>query len=520
MTDEILEGVLSEFEKLAEIPRPSKHEEKVSAYLYQHLITCGFEVTQDKFKNIIVEVPASEGKEDAPLTILQAHMDMVCVAEEGYDFDPLTSPIKLLRDEKFLTAEGTSLGADDGIGIAEIIYIAKNFSKGKFENIPHGPLRLIFTVDEEQGMSGVKNIHNEHIDDAQFMINCDSEIFGEIVVGSAGNMYVNFSRQIDFVDVADLNLDDLDDELKAAVEHDIGKFFDDENFNLDASKLSTAIKIQVSGLRGGHSGIDIDDARANAIKILAKVLSELNLNGDIHLASINGGKAYNVIPNFAEAVIATSLNLDDVKNFVEEICAQVKKIFVDEENLTIDVEEVELPEKVFGAEDFEDLIDLLTMIHSGIYLTSSKDLKSVQASTNLSMIRTTDKVEVKLMPRFNTEEIEKEFETLNKTLARLTNFDVEFGGLSPAWNFKPDGKLAKMAAEIFERQNKIPAQIKIIHAGLECSHFIVKNPELDIISIGTTNEFIHSTKEKLHLDTVTPHVNFIVETLKEISELE
>ena len=208
MTDEILEGVLDEFKKLAEIPRPSKHEEKISAYLQQDLIKFGFDVTQDKFKNIIVDVPASEGCENSPLTILQAHMDMVCVADEGYDFDPLTSPVKLLRDEKFLTAEGTSLGADDGMGIAEILYITKNFFEGKFENVKHGPLRLIFTVDEEQGMSGAINIHTEHFDDARFMINCDSENFGDIVVGSAGNIRIDFSREIDFVET-EINDEDL-----------------------------------------------------------------------------------------------------------------------------------------------------------------------------------------------------------------------------------------------------------------------------------------------------------------------
>lgn len=520
MADEILEGVLDEFKKLAEIPRPSKHEEKVSAYLYQHLITLGFEVTQDQFKNIIVEVPASEGKENAPLTILQGHMDMVCVAEEGYDFDPLTSPIKLVRDEKFLTAEGTSLGADDGIGIAEILYITKNFFEGKFENIPHGSLRLIFTTDEEQGMSGAKNMHKEHFDDASFMINCDSENFDEIVVGSAGNVRFDFTRQIDFIDVSDLNDDDLDDELKVAVENDIKIILEDENYNLDAEKFSNAFKISVRGLRGGHSGIEIADNRANAIKILAKVLRELNLRGKIHLASFNGGTAMNVIPNSAETVIATSLTLDNVKNISSEVAAQVKKIFIDEVNLKIDVEEVDIPEKVFSAEDFKNLIDLITLIHSGIFSTSSTEPKFVQASNNLAMIRTDDKITVQIMPRFNINELFEEFKTLFKTLAKITDFEVKFEGHSPAWNYNPNSKLAKMAEEIFNSQNNFPAQVKIIHAGLECSRFIEKNPSLDIISIGTTNEFIHSTDERLHLDTVTPQVNLIVEIIRKISELE
>ena len=486
MTDEILEGVLDEFKKLAEIPRPSKHEEKVSSYLYQTLTTFGFDVTQDQFKNIIAEVPASEGKENAPLTILQAHMDMVCVAEDGYNFDALTYSIKLVRDEKFLTAEGTSLGADDGIGIAEILFITKNFFEGKFENIPHGPLRLIFTSDEEQGMSGALNIHKEHFDDAKFLINCDSENFDDIVVGSAGNFRVDFTREIEFV---------------------------------DAENLDTALKIKVAGLRGGHSGIEIADNRANAIKVLAKVLREMKLRGMVRLANIFGGTAMNVIPSTADATILTNLNSDEVKKICDEVAAQVKKIFIGEVNLTIDVETVDVPEKVFSGDDFKSLIDLLTLIHSGVYELSGTSPQFVIASSNLGMIRTDDKITVQIMPRFNINELANEIENVNKTLAKLTDFDVKFESYSPAWNFKPDGKLSKIAAEVFQRQNNFPAQVKIIHAGLECSHFIEKNPALDIISIGTTNEFIHSTQERLHLDTVTPQVNLIVETLKEISIL-
>ena len=485
MTDEILEGVLDEFKKLAEIPRPSKHEEKVSSYLYQTLTTFGFDVTQDQFKNIIAEVPASEGKENAPLTILQAHMDMVCVAEDGYNFDALTYSIKLVRDEKFLTAEGTSLGADDGIGIAEILFITKNFFEGKFENIPHGPLRLIFTSDEEQGMSGALNIHKEHFDDAKFLINCDSENFDDIVVGSAGNFRVDFTREIEFVDAENL----------------------------------LSFKIKVGGLRGGHSGIEIDDNRANAIKVLAKVLREMKLRGMVRLANIFGGTAMNVIPSTADATILTNLNSDEVKKICDEVAAQVKKIFIGEVNLTIDVETVDVPEKVFSGDDFKSLIDLLTLIHSGVYELSGTSPQFVIASSNLGMIRTDDKITVQIMPRFNINELANEIENVNKTLAKLTDFDVKFESYSPAWNFKPDGKLSKIAAEVFQRQNNFPAQVKIIHAGLECSHFIEKNPALDIISIGTTNEFIHSTQERLHLDTVTPQVNLIVETLKEISIL-
>ena len=284
----------------------------------------------------------------------------------------------------------------------------------------------------------------------------------------------------------------------------------------ETSENVTAFKIKVGGLRGGHSGIEIDDNRANAIKVLSKVLSEINLRGGVRLAEISGGTAMNVIPSDASAVIVTNLNLDEVKNISAKIAAQVQKIFVGEVNLTIDVETVNMPQKVFSSDDTNALIDLLTLIHCGVSELSNTEPKFVLESSNLAVIRTDDKITVQIMPRFNINESFAEIESLNKTLARLTNFDVEFAGYAPAWNFNPDGKLAKIAAEVFKRQNKFDAQVKIIHAGLECSRFIEKNPALDIISIGTTNEFIHSPKERLHLDTVTPHVKWIVEILKEL----
>ena len=165
MSETILNGVLEEFAKLAAIPRPSKHEEQVSNYLKKFFEQRGIKVVQDSFKNIIAEVPASSGKEKSPLTILQAHMDMVCVAEEGYAFEPTKDPIKLIRGEKFLEAEGTSLGADDGIGIAEILWLIKNL-----QSFTHGRLRIIFTTDEEQGMSGALGLDKKFLNADLFAV--------------------------------------------------------------------------------------------------------------------------------------------------------------------------------------------------------------------------------------------------------------------------------------------------------------------------------------------------------------
>ena len=468
----MLEKVLDEFKKLAAIPRPSKHEEKVSNFLREYLKNYGFEVVQDKVKNIIAEIPPICGKENVPRTILQAHMDMVCVAEENYKFNPLEDSIKLIRTEDFLTAEGTSLGADDGIGIAEILYIAKNHEK-----ISHGPIRIIFTVDEEQGMTGAINLDKKYLADAQFFINCDSEIFEEIVAGSAGNIHVDFSRRI----------------------------------NYTAPKFSNAFKVKFSGLHGGHSGIEISKDYANCIKLAAKFLSQ----GNFQLAKFSGGSAPNVIPSDSEFVVVTDFSTDEVATRADSLKSRVKKIYG--EDLKIEIAPVDLPEKVFSDSDFENFVALILSVHSGVY---SLNGTLVKTSANIGIVRTADTVEINILARFNVSELLEDFTDSFAQVAKLANFEVKFGTPAPAWDFNPDSKLLKIMAEIFESQNKFAPKIATSHGGLECSFFAVKNPALDIVSIGTTNEFIHSTKERLHLKTVAPHVNLIVSTLEKIAALD
>lgn len=469
----MLEKVLDEFKKLAAIPRPSKHEEKVSNFLRDYLKSYGFEVFQDESKNIIAEIPAICGKENSPRTILQAHMDMVCVAEENYQFNPLKDSIKLIRTEDFLTAEGTSLGADDGMGIAEILYIVKNHEK-----FLHGNLRIIFTVDEEQGMSGAMKLDEKYLNDAEFFINCDSENYDEIVAGSAGNIHVDFSRRLNFT----------------------------------SPKFSNAFKIKLSGLHGGHSGIEIHKNYLNAIKIAAKFLNVLSKKENIQLAKFEGGAAPNVIPSDAEIIIGADFSFEKISGYI----ADMQKIYRDaDSNLKIEIAPVEMPQKFFSDADFENLIALILTIHSGIY---SMNGAVPVTSANIGVIRTAENIEVNILARSNVSELLDDFKDTFNQVAKLTNFEVKFGTPSPAWNFNPESRLVKIMAEIFERQNKFAPKVHTIHAGLECSFFAVKNPKLDIASIGTTNEFIHSPKERLHLKTIEPQVNLIIATLEKIVE--
>lgn len=485
MSETILNGVLAEFEKLAAIPRPSKHEERISNYLKKFFEERGLTVVQDSFNNIIAEVPASVGKENAPLTILQAHMDMVCVAEEGYAFNPITDPIKLIRGEKFLEAEGTSLGADDGIGVAEILYLVDN--RAGFE---HGRLRIIFTTDEESGMSGAINLDEKFLADADYLINCDSENFGELVAGSAGSVHVTFWRELHYV--------------------------------RPDTKLPNNIEIKISGLRGGHSGEEISNGRLNAIKIVASILRHMNKCGKFRLSNLKAGRAFNVIPNSAELVITTDLKIE----FVQKICAElergIKNVFgTTEPDVKIEAKIIRRPDKVLHVKDYEALSNFITLIHSGVYTMSPDNPAQVLASANLGVIRMDDNVvELKVLPRANADELIYEFIEGFEQAGRLCVFESKFSEPTPAWKFNPNSKLLKFAEEIFTKQNGYAPEVKTIHAGLETSFFAKKNPNLDIISIGTTNENIHSPNERLHLETVAPHVKFIAGLLEKIAEAQ
>ena len=485
MSETILNGVLAEFEKLAAIPHPSKHEEQISNYLKKFFKERGLTVVQDNLKNIIAEIPASPGKENSPLTILQAHMDMVCVAREGVAFEPTRDAIKLIRGEKFLEAQGTSLGADDGIGVAEILYLVD-----KRQSFAHGRLRIIFTTDEEDGMSGAIGLDRKFLADAEFLINCDSERFGDIVAGNAGGVQVKFWRELHYV--------------------------------RPDTKLGTNMAIKIGGLRGGHSGEEIANGRINAIKVAVNIMRQITQRGKIRLSNLRGGRAFNVIPSEAEIVIATDINAAAIEEICAKVERQLRKLYAaTDPNIKIETQVIKRPDKVLHAKDYDCLANLITLIHSGVYLLNPENPAQVMASANLGAVSMNDEiVELKIFPRANDDSLIEEFIEGFGQAAQLCTFKSEFATPMPAWTFKPDNKLLKLAEKVFTEQQGHAPEVKTVHVGLETSFFAKKNHALDIISIGTTNENIHSPNERLHLDTVAPHVKFIVGMLERIARTE
>ncbi len=475
---EIREGVLKEFEKLAAIPRPSGHEKGVSDFLKGYLAELGFSVTQDSVNNIIADVTATKGSEGAPRTVLQGHMDMVCVAAPGVTYHPMTDPIRLKRTKEYLMAEGTSLGADDGIGVAEAIFMAKNSES-------HGPLRLIFTVDEERGMEGAIHLAPEALKDVTYLINCDSENYDELTVGSAGSVDLAFRRELKRTSVT----------------------------------LPKVYELSVKGLKGGHSGERIGDGRGNAIKALASALRSLQEKGQVELISFEGGTARNAIPSSSKAVFATDLSEAEIQSMLkEEETRFLAKHGNAETGIDFLLEEREAEGEAIIPGDTMRLLRLVGLLHSGTYAMSTVIPGLVETSANLGLLTMEgDMAEVAFFPRSSIDGKVDDFRRYAKDVADLTGFELQVGTQSPGWKENKSSRLAKIMTEVFEQQNGMPMKVASIHAGLECGWHLRKNPGLDMVSIGVTTQDIHSPKERLLLKTIAPQVRLIDETLRRIA---
>lgn len=475
----ILQAVLHEFAALAKIPRLSGHEKAVSDYLAQRLKGLGLVVKQDKYNNIIADKKAAVGYENAPRVLLQGHMDMVCVAKPGVAYNPQTDSIKLKNDGKFLWADGTSLGADDGMGVASIIYIlTKDFI--------HGPLRVVFTVDEEQGMTGARGLDKSCLEGVSYLINCDSEDYDTLTVASAGSIRLKFQKELDFVDC----------------------------------KQDGAVRIVVKNLVGGHSGTEINKDRGNAIKGLASVLFGLQQAGiNFSLSDIKGGTADNAIPSEAFADITYNNNdLDKIREIIKNVQSDFKEAYGQREKAaSFSLETTALPRKVLVDDITRQLTLLLETLHSGVYAMSQQAATLPQLSANIGRLYIEDnKVNVHMLARSATDASLRLLIQAYHAIAQISGFTGVFGQPSPAWNGNPNSKLAKIAVATFKEQNDIPMRVEFIHGGLECNYFAAVNPQLEIISIGPNNIDIHTPQEHLELSTVVPQVRLIEEVLTKL----
>lgn len=474
--NQLIDMIVEEFEGFAKCPRPSHHEKLISNHLVKRLNDLGVtNVVQDETNNVIADIPATEGYENAPLTLLQGHMDMVCVAKPGVPFDPLTSPIKLVREGNILRADGTSLGADDGAGIAAILLLLRF-------GAAHGPLRVIFTTDEETAMTGAQRLDPKYIRDLKNIINCDSESLDVICLGSAGCCHLVFNR-------------DLHREPPAG---------------------DMALAITASGFKGGHSGETIHQGKSNAIQALSDLLLSLRGTVSFRLASFKGGDAANAIPANATAVIVIN-GTDEaaVKNAVkarQEVISRIYKGIEDKASFTVAA--TELPKGVFSAEDTDMTIDLLSLLHCGTFVMNQEFPLLPELSANIGTIETTEsRVSFQYFPRAGGDDRLNVFLEKMPVFAKLTGFTLEKGSQEPAWTVNPDSRLAPLYGKAFTKITGSTARMEAIHGGLETGRFYHLNPDADIISVGPNTHHIHSANESVELDSVATWVRILAETL-------
>ena len=461
--EEIIAYVVENFEKLAAVPRPSHHEEKIGAFFMNWAKEQGFSPVQDEVGNVMFDVPATEGMEGQPLCILQGHMDMVVAVADGKTFDPENDPITILWDKtaNTLTADGTSLGADDGSGCLLIMAAAQ----GK---IAHGPLRIFITVNEEDGMDGAFNLSADWLKGAKYLINIDNEAAGEVLVSSAAGDAVEFSGSLTYGD----------------------------------AKGDMALTIELSGLPGGHSGIEIDKGRPNALIELAKCLKSLDTYGvEWELASFEGGTAANAIPS--KAVCTIVINSSDREKYVqatESFCDTLKEScptgsFKSNEEETIP--------KTISKEQRDAAIRFMTEVINGVY-TMSADMEGlVESSSNFGIFRlNADGVYGVTNVRSSSAPKETGICDAQVALAKECGYEVEVSKRSDAWPVDPNSRIVELAKTVYNELTGKDIRVVAIHAGLECGTFKILSPEVDMISIGPDIHDPHSINETLFLNSI------------------
>ncbi len=463
----VLADFLGNFRLLCSVPRPSGHEKAVCDLLQDWAADLGFAVRRNAAGNLLFDVPATPGLGHLPLVALQAHLDMVCVAREGTPFDPLSDPIVPVLDEEtgVLSASGTSLGADDGAGVALIMSIAK----GK---LPHGPLRVLWTTDEEAGMTGAEAVTPGDLAGVKYLLNIDSEESGTLIVSSAAAALIVATAEP----------------------------------RMEAPAGDAALAVSLSGLRGGHSGMEIAKGRCNAIVALAGAIAEMREIIPFALASFAGGTADNAIP--AKAVARIALAAKDrgaAVAFVADMERILRARYGDREpSLSLSIEEGALPPAVLAQPQSDAILAYVTESLDGVYSMSPDAEGLVESSSNLGLVAVgPDGVEIRQMPRGSVSARLEEIEVHQLALGERCGLAVAVEEKSRPWPVKPGSRLVAAIRAAYRRVNGTDMEVSGIHAGLECGAFAVLSPDLDIASIGPDILGAHSPGEKLLLPSVT-----------------
>ncbi len=471
--------VFGYFEAISDIPRGSGNEKAISDYLLNFGKSLGLETIQDEAMNIIIKKPATAGYENSPIVIIQGHMDMVCEKNKGTEHDFEKDPLKLRIVDDYVYATDTTLGADNGIAVAYAMALLAS------KDIPHPALEVLLTTDEETGMSGAMAVSPEHIQ-GKVLINLDNEEEGYLLVSCAGGIRTKGKYKINWNETANEEM----------------------------------VKIKITGLKGGHSGMDIIKERGNSNKILGRILKDLISKVKYEIVSINGGSKNNAIPREAEAVLAVASNeAAKVKEIVESfgalICNELK---AQDEGLTISVETAEeKASKKFDEATTKKVVDLLYLYPSGINSRSTEIEGLVESSTNLGVVTTAGEyVEFDSAVRSSVPSLKDEIVLRTKTLLDLIGGELETTSAYPAWEYNAHSKIREICQEVHQNMYGKEAEIVAIHAGVECGLFNEKLGNLDMISFGPNLYDVHTPNEHMSISSVKNCYEYLKEILKAI----
>lgn len=468
------------FGQICQVPRPSKKEEKIRQFLLEFAKENKLEAKTDEVGNVLIFKPATPGMENAPTIILQTHMDMVCEKNSDKTFDFDNDPIEPVITGDWVKANGTTLGADCGIGIAAQLAVLNS------EEIKHGPLECLITVDEETGLTGAFALKPGFLC-GKILLNLDSEDEGEIFIGCAGG--------IDTVATFTYQKEEIPGN-------------------------SAAFKIIVSGLLGGHSGDDIHKNRGNANKILTRFLQRASKNTGLKLAEFNGGNLRNAIAREAFAVVvfaeSNSKNLtNDFETFRSEVLFEFERA---EPNLKLALEKTVIPGYIIDGETQNRLINALLACPHGVLEMSTRMEGMVETSTNLASVKfiednkivvtTSQRSEIESRKFFAAEMVEAVF--------NLAGAEVQHSDGYPGWTPNPDSDVLKITVKSYEKLFGVKPVVRSIHAGLECGLFLEKYPGLDMVSFGPTIKGAHSPDERLDIETTQKFWKHLVDVLESL----
>lgn len=472
------ERVFYYFEELTKIPRCSNEEQRVSDYLKSVGENLGLEVIQDEALNIVIKKPGTKGYEDKPIVVLQGHMDMVCEKGDDVDHDFSIDPINITVEEDLVIAKDTTLGGDNGIAVAMGLALLES------TDIPHPPLELLVTTNEETGLTGADKLDPKYID-GRILINIDSEEEGTILVSCAGG-----ERNIVSIP-----------------------------YSLEEINDKTTFTLRISGLLGGHSGMEIDKGRGNSNRILGRVLNRLNEELDYALSYVDGGSKSNAIPRLSIAkILLNKEDIDKAKSVVEDMEKLIKfELSSSDNNLSITLEETDNTNKTFSKDVKNKIITALMLIPTGVQ-SMSQDIKGlVESSNNLGVLKTLDDmVTIECAIRSSVGSLKKNIAYQIRLVAEALDCNWESTSAYPAWEYDKDSYIREVFKKSYRELYNKELKVEAIHAGLECGLFKEKFGEIDMVSFGPNLYGVHAPGEKLSISSTERTYSLLLKVLENI----